>query len=183
MNKKIMALGIVGTLGLAGVILVPLAVSAATTTTNTTVSEFVQQLAAKLGIDQGTVQTAVDSVKTDMKATRDAQVKADIATAVTNSKLTQRQADLLIAQMGVQLDPPTKDTQVDPSTLTEAQRQAQMQANRTAREQAMVDKLNASGLNTTVDELKAAEDAARTAGIRMMGGRGEFGGHGFGMMR
>ena len=164
-------------------IAMPIAAFAATATTQGTT--FVQMLAQKLGLDQSTVQTAVDSVKTDMQTTQAAQYKTEVATAVTDGKLTQRQADLLLAIQDVQstLTPAERPTQTDPSTLTQEQRQAQMTAERTAMEQKLVDALNAKGLNTTSDEVTAARTAAQTAGLRGgfgMGGRGGMRGGNFG---
>ena len=187
MNKKLVIASVLGTGVLAVGALVPIAVFAQTATDSTSVSTFVQKLADKLGIDQNTVQTALDSVKTDMQAERVAQFKTDVSQAVTDGKLTQRQADILLGVEDVMptLAKPIPDTSVDLSTLTEDQRKAQMDTMRTQMDQSIVDALNAKGLATTVSELQSAQDAARTAGLRagfgghVRGPGGEFG-FGFG---
>jgi len=181
MNKNLVALGLVGILGLAGAIAIPIIVSADDTTTSN-VSSFVQKLADKLGVDQTTVQVAVDSARSDIKTEMDAQVATEISDAVIAGTLTQRQADILNAVKELELGLGFGSNRPDMSAfqgLTQEERQAQMQQSRVEREQSIVDQLNESGLNTTVEELQSSQEAARDAGIRVNGGRG-FGGFGKG---
>lgn len=182
-RKKLIAAsvaGVIGTVVMGGLLLAPLAVSAATITNGQTT--FIQKLAAKLGISESTVQTAVTSVRDEMKTERDAQIQTEINTAVTTGKLSQRQADLLNAEMKYgeevknSLTPPTPD-----SSLTQEQRKVKMEEFRNQMESALVQKLNDNGLNTTANELKAAREAARSAGIMGLGGKGMGMGRG-GMM-
>src|SRR5260221_13315718 len=116
-----------------------------------------------------------------MKAERDAQYKSDLAQAVTDGKITQRQSDILTALISVEPVKPDASQKPDLSNLTDAERKAKMDAFRTQMEQTLVDTLNTNGLNTTVTELQAAHDAARVAGLK--GHFGGPGGHkGFGIM-
>ncbi|MFS8130365.1 MAG: hypothetical protein ACMG57_00135 [Candidatus Dojkabacteria bacterium] len=178
--KKKLLLGAIGiaVIGAIGAIAPTLAYAA---TNSTTPSTFVTKLAEKLGIDVTTVQTAVDSTKTDIKADNDATRKTEIAQAVTDGKLTQRQADILIAQMDIQLTKPDDSTRPDFSTMTEEQRKAAMETMKTEREQAEVDALNAKGLATTLEEVQATRSAAQTAGLAKGPGMGREMGHRFGM--
>lgn len=168
--------------------LAPLAVYAAETTTNPQDS-FIQKLAEKLGIDVTTVQTAFDSTQDEIRTEMEAQQAEEIAQAVTDGTLTQRQADILngISDAMERLKPETgeapTDVKEDLSDLTEEERDAKFQEMRDAHDQELVDALNEAGLNTTLEEVQSTQQAARDAGIRagmhMRGGPGRgFGGPG-----
>ncbi|MEP7103310.1 MAG: hypothetical protein ABI721_01200 [Candidatus Dojkabacteria bacterium] len=165
MKKKLLvgALGIAA-IGALGVIAPSLVFAAADTGTPT---EFVQRLATKLGLDVTTVQDAVSSVHIDLKAERDAARKTEIAQAVTAGKLTQRQADILIAMIDVmpELKANQTDQKPDLSGLTETQRKAKMNEMRTRMGQSIVDALNAKGLNTTLEEVQSTIQAQKDAGF------------------
>ena len=181
--KKKLLLGAIGiaVIGAIGVIAPTLAYAA---TDSTTPSTFVTKLAEKLGIDVNTVQTAVDSTRTEIKAENDATRKTEIAQAVTDGKLTQRQADILDAMRDVEPIKPADDTtKPDLSTMTQDERKAAMDAMKVQRDQAMLDALNAKGLNTTLDEVQTALTAARTAGLAKGPGMGRGMGFGFEMGR
>ncbi|MEO6728406.1 MAG: hypothetical protein ABIM99_00630 [Candidatus Dojkabacteria bacterium] len=173
--KKKLLLGAIG-IGVIGAISAIAPTLAYAATDSTTPSTFVTKLAEKLGIDVSTVQTAVDATKTDIKAENDATRKTEIAQAVTDGTLTQRQADILIAEMDIEPSKPAVDsTKPDFSTMTEEERKAAIETMKTEREQAVVDALNEKGLATTLEEVQATREAARTAGLAKGPG---FRGHG-----
>ena len=170
--------------------IVPLAVYAAETTTNPQDS-FVQKLAEKLGIDATTVEDAVESAHEDMRAEMEAKREEEINQAVTDGKLTQRQADILLAiddaMESLKTEAGTEPTVIqkeDLSDLSEEEREAKLEEFRAAHDQELVDALNEAGLNTTIEELQAAQDAARDAdvgfgfSVKVDGPIGP-GGHGF----
>lgn len=182
MNKKLL-LGAIGiaAIGVIGVVAPTLAYAATDTTTQST---FIEKLAAKLGIDTTTVQTAVDATRSEIKSEIDATRKTEIAQAVTGGKITQRQADILIAEMSIEPTKPDDSTRPDFSTMTEEERKAAMETMKTEREQAEVDALNNAGLNTTLEEVQATRTAAQSAGLAKgpgMGRHGGFGGPGMGL--
>jgi len=163
--KKKLLLGAIGIAAIGGIGLIAPTLAYAATD-STTPSTFVTKLAEKLGIDVTTVQNAVDSTKTDIKAERDAERKIEIAQAVTDGKLTQRQADILNAMMDVEPSKPADDTtKSDLSTMTEEERKEAMDAFKTEREQTMVDALNNAGLNTTLEEVQSTLKVAHDAGL------------------
>jgi len=177
MNKRLVALGLVGTLGLAGAISVPIIISA-DDTTETDVSGFVQKLAGNLGLDQSVVQSAFDSTHAQIRSEVKAEVTTEIVNAVTAGTLTQRQADILTAVQNLEMNPPAeagRPENAGQGNSTHEERQSQMEQMRAERHQSIVDQLNESGLNTTVDELEAAQEAAKSAEVRLMGGFGERG--------
>jgi len=170
MNKKNLMIAGAMALGLGAVTLVPIGLVSAQVSTqaNTT---FVAKLAERLGISQDTVQTAVDSTKKELKTERDAQRTEAIAQAVTNGKLTQRQADILN-----KMDE-ARDSLRD--SMTKQERQAEREADKdltkeerkAKMETQLVDTLNQSGLNTNAEEVTATIEAAKNADI-LKGGKG-----------
>jgi len=84
-NKKLILAGgiVTGVLGLVTLIVPVAAANSSSAQSNS----FVHDLASKLGIKDSTVQTAVTSVQSDLKASRDAQYKASLATAVVKLPL------------------------------------------------------------------------------------------------
>lgn len=148
-------------------------------------SSFIEKLAQKLGIDQSTVETAVEAVRGEIRDEIEVKVDEEIASLVTEGTLTQRQADLLNGAQDVHdelresesIERPSRDEMKD---LTEEERKAKMEEFKTQMEQTVVDKLNEKGYNTSVEEFEAAKEAAKEAGLKMMGGhrggpRGEMG--------
>lgn len=185
MNKKLLLFGVVGSIGMGAAAILPIAVSAQLAQ-NEGATTFVQQLAAKLGIDQATVQTAFDSVQSDMKAERDAKADAEIAQAVTDGKITQRQADILNGLQEIELVKPeegTMPTREEMESMTDEEREAQRTAIETEMTQKVVDSLNAAGLNTNADEVKATREAAREANLNILGFGFHIGGPKGGMMK
>lgn len=173
--KKKQILGAIGiaAIGTFGVIAPTLAYAA--TDTNTT-NTFVEKLAAKLGIDVTTVQTAFDTTHDEIKSERDTERKAEIAQAVTDGTLTQRQADILYAMMDYQPEKPTEiSSKEDLSSLTEEERKAKFDEIKTERDEAQVDALNNAGLNTTLEEVQSTMEAAQSAGLAKGPGFGRGG--------
>lgn len=165
MNKKLI-LGVVATtLVLGAAALVPISAAAQEAATGST---FIQKLAAKLGIQETTLESAFTDVRSEMEAERIAKLKTEVNTLVTSGKLTQRQADLLIATAEIrpeirsEMTPPNKE---DLSSLTEEERKAKMDEMRDTMEQNLIDALNEKGLNTSKEELSETREAAKSAGL------------------
>lgn len=152
----------VGILGISAV-LVPIAISADTTDSN--ISIFVQKLASKLGMNEDVVQNAVTSVKDEFRLERQSERKAQIETAVSEGKITQRQADILISIMELNLERPNRGNLEELRSLSPEERQSRQDEFRAQREQEVVDALNATGINVTREELESAKTAAKDAGI------------------
>jgi hypothetical protein len=169
--KLILATATIGVLG--AFALIPIGALAADAATNREAA-LATKLAAKLGIDVAKVQTALTDVHSELHAERTAEFKAELKAAQTAGKLTARQVELLTAVM--EIKPEVREdvliTKEEMQNLTEAQRQAKMGEMRTQMEQKLIDALKAKGITTTADELKSANEAARTAGVHggMMGG-------------
>jgi hypothetical protein len=102
-------------------------------------------------------------------------IKTSISSAVTNGKLTQRQGELLTAQIenmaSMKPDKAPNTTGTNQGTPAAAP-----QGGQSDMLQKTVDILNEKGLATTLTELQAAQNAATNAGIQMPGGRGPQGG-------
>jgi hypothetical protein len=178
MNKKFLFAGVLGSGLVVFSLLVPTLVAAQVADSDNGVTTFVQKLAEKLGIDQSTVQDAVDSVHDEIKSEKDAEYTTEVNQSVTDGEITQRQADILLAMLDIE---PTKPDATDLPTreemesMTQEEREAQRETMHTQMQQTIVDALNANGLNTTVEEFQSTQEAARSAGLR-----GGFGikGHG-----
>lgn len=183
MKKKLIVTGLVATGVLGTAILAPITAFAQASDTGDT---FVSKLAAALGIEETQVQTAVESVRDDMHAERQAELTAAINQAVTDGELTQRQADILLTMQTIREAEMANREESPPAepdeSLTEEERRVEMETRRAEHEQEMLAALNASGLNTTQEEVKAANEAARDAGLKILRmGRGGPGGHGMGL--
>ncbi len=170
---------VVGLVGTAGA----LTVAHAATTTNSTVSNFISQVATKIGISSDKLQAAVDSTRTDIQT-------QTLSTAVTSGKMTQAQADVLQkietyrqteqsteTAAARQTEMTARKTAMDalPSTATPTERQAAMQKIEDQNNQTM-----ATALGIDISTINDALTAAKTAGIGGpgMGGRGMGGGRG-----
>ena len=166
MNKKNLLIGSFAVVALAVGALIPIGVYAATQSDSTTT--FVQKLATKLGIDQAKVQSAVSDVHSEMKAEREAVRQVEIAKAVSDGKLTQRQAEILKALQEIREDIKPADkpaNKQDLKNLSKVERQAKMEEFRKAMDQKLVDALNAKGLKTTIEEIQATHKALKDAGL------------------
>jgi hypothetical protein len=150
--------------------IVPIAVFAQTQ--DSTGSSFVQRLANKLGLDQSVVETAVDDVHEEIEAEMEAERAAAINQAVTDGKLTQRQADILNAvndaHEGLRDEVRPVDIKENFEDMTQAEREAQMDTMKAEMDQKLLDAVNANGLNATTEEIQAAHEAAREAGVMKM---------------
>lgn len=102
-----------------------------------------------------------------MKSERDAELKTEINTAVSEGKITQRQADILTAMLDYRPEnPENTERPGDFDSLTKEERQVAMEARRSEIQQSQLNTLNEAGLNTSLDELQSEQEAARDAGIR-----------------
>lgn len=99
MRKALVISGIVGTVGLAGVASAA-TVAAATDTTKSGdhMSSLVEEIASKFSLDKTKVQAVFDEQREAHQAEREQETKERLATAVTEGKLTQAQADMITAK-------------------------------------------------------------------------------------
>ena len=105
--------------------------------------------------------------------------KTQIIAAVSSGKLTQRQGDLLTAELDSRANftPGQRPTGAGQGFPGENGAPVSMPVGgQNAFLQRTVDTLNESGLNTTLTELEEAHTAAQSAGIQMNGGFGQRGG-------
>ena len=125
MNKKLVIVGVVATVGLAG-----LGTAAHATTQSSGSGNLVDALVKKFNLDKSEVEKVFDEQHQARQAERDQRVKDDLAQFVKDGKLTQDQADKLLAKRAeLEKNRPTKQGQ-----MTETERQAhqqQMQQKRT----------------------------------------------------
>jgi hypothetical protein len=177
MNKSIksfLAIGaVIIALGATGAYTLSRVAAADNTTVTTTVTDFMSRLATKLGISSDTLQQAVTDTRSETH-------NENITAALTAGTLTQAQADVL------------NQIETYKASLTDAQRQAEMDARRTQMEslktsteterQAAMQQLEDQEIKDlaaaiSVDEatVKDAMTAAKTAGLGCFGGKG-FGG-------
>ena len=169
MKRKNIAIASIGVVTLGSLaLLLPLGVYAAESSSSS-VTSFVQKLSAKLGIDENTVQAAVDSTKEELRSEYGAFRSSKIADAVTAGKLTQRQADILNAIHNVKeslktntLEKPLKG---ELRGLTESERIAKRESMRNEMDQILVGALNKEGLNTSLEEIQSTQEAAQNAGL------------------
>lgn len=166
-SKKQMFAGALASSVLGLSLLVPGVAMANAANTDTAMSTFVQKLAIKLGVDESKVKSAFTEVHDYIKSEKDAEYKTKLADAVESGKLTQRQADILTALLDIKPEEPSEDTKPqDLSNLTEDERKARMEKIRTKMLEEIVTKLNEKGLNTNAEEVKAAQETARSAGLK-----------------
>jgi len=177
-NKKLL-LGAMGIAVIGGVsTLVPLGVYAAENSEE--VNTFVQKLAARLGMEESAIESAVENVRVEIHDERSAERETALSQAVIDGTLTERQAQILNGlDEAMQATRPGEGERLERkglSSLTQEQREAQFSEQKEEREQEVVDALNEQGLNTTIDELESTREAARNAnidlGIRIGKGRG-----------
>lgn len=177
MNKKFVAVASFFAVG-AGLVAVPF-VSAQVANSNQ--GKFVSILAENLGVEESTVQTAVDSTRETMHSEMEAQRAEDISTAVSDGKITQRQADIQNAIHEImeakrengdfQNGRPADFEEV--KDMTQDERQAFMQEKRAEIDATLVTELNTKGLNTNLEEVTATREALKDAGIAgPKGGKG-----------
>ena len=165
MKKKILTIAAVGILGLAAVML-PIAALAQTLPAPT---EFIAKLAKKLGIEQTKVETAFSEINTEFHTERMTELKSQLQKYVDEGKLTQREADLLFAvadlrfEIKAEIQPPLDKEELQ--NLTMEEHHAKMEELQDKIIQQIVEGLNEKGFNTSVEELKSAQDKARELGV------------------
>lgn len=165
-NKKLTMLTIAGvtTLGLA--VATPTIVSAQIADGDA--SEFVQQLAEKLGISEDAVQSAVDEIKDERQAERQAERQEAIDAAVESGELSQEQADLIAALQEVRENiekPENELTREEMQALTEEEREALREEMKAERQQVTIDALAEAGYTVTADQLEELREATEELGI------------------
>ena len=98
MKKQLLAIGVMTTVGLAGVTGMAIAGATNNSSQNDPMSSLVSALATKFNLKSADVQAVFDANRTQMQAQREQQVKDQIAQLVTDGKLTQAQADKINAK-------------------------------------------------------------------------------------
>ena len=164
MKKKLLIAGAAATLGLAG-----LGVTAYAATTDGG-NGLVEAIASKFNLNKDEVQKVFDEQKSKMDAEREQRIKDELATLVKEGKLTQEQADKLIAKRAEmekdrEANRPDKDGK-KPSEMTDAEREAK--------------KKEMEAKKTELDTWLKEQGISAEYGRFLMGGRGGPGGHGMG---
>jgi hypothetical protein len=127
MKKKLMVAATVATIGIGG-LGASVAHAATSTTTGTSI---VDKLVAKFGLKKADVQAVFDAERAERQAARLTQLQTKLATAVTDGKITQTQSDAIVAKF--KENQATRDANKDTmDTLTDTERKAKMDAERTA---------------------------------------------------
>ncbi len=135
---------------------------------------FVQMLSQKLGVEQSKVESAVTQVRESMHETREAEMKAAVATAVKEGKLTTRQATILDKMHGIREEDREK-------ALAAGERPAAGRGTQEERQAEMISDLKTAGLEVSQQELTQLHETMSELklGGRGMGDQG-FGGQGMG---
>lgn len=161
--KKHLAAAVLVT-GIASAGLVGASVANAATTTNgaNPMSSLVDAIAGKFNLNKTDVQAVFDEQHSKMEATREAEVKAEIAQLVKDGKLTQAQADAILAKRA-ELDKERDTNRTADQNLTDAERQAKRDERRKA-----------------LDKWAADNNIPIEYRYLLKGGHGGHGGHGSG---
>jgi len=168
MKKHLLVAGAVTTVGLAGLAGATVANAETNGSTSTNpMSSLVDAISSKFNLNKTDVQKVFDEQRTKMDATREQQVKDQVAQLVKDGKLTQAQADKINAKRA-ELDKQRQADMTANQNLTEAQRQAKRDEMRTqmdAKKTELDTWLKDNGIDTQYAYL-------------LMGGRGGHGGPG-----
>ena len=125
-------------------------------------SSLVDAIAGKFNLNKTDVQAVFDEQHSKMEATREAEVKAEIAQLVKDGKLTQAQADAILAKRA-ELDKERDTNRTADQNLTDAERQAKRDERRKA-----------------LDKWAADNNIPIEYRYLLKGGHGGHGGHGSG---
>jgi hypothetical protein len=128
MKKKLMIVATVATIGV-GALGVGVA-NAAASTSGTTGTSIVDKIAAKFGLKKADVQAVFDQDHADHEATELTDLQTKLKTAVTDGKLTQAQSDAIVTEFK-SLESSRHANRSKMSTMTDAERKAAMDAERT----------------------------------------------------
>lgn len=174
MKKQLMIAGTVASLGIAGLLG---GAAFATTQSNSAdgMDGLVNAIATKFNLKTADVQAVFDANRTQMEAQREQQVKDQVAQLVKDGKLTQEKADKINAKRA-ELEKEHDANRAADQNLTEAERQAKMEARRTEMETK----------KTALDTWMKDNGIDTQYGYLLMGGgkgHGGPGGHGRQMMQ
>lgn len=158
MKKQLAIAGLVAGIATAGITGVGIA-SAATTSTSSTnpMSSLVDAIASKFNLNKSDVQAVFDQQKAKNEADRETKVKEEVAQLVKDGKITQAQADKINAKRA-ELEKQREADRTTNQNLSETDRKAKMEAERTALEQWAKD----NGIST--DYLKYVHGGGRGHG-------------------
>lgn len=131
MKKHFAIAATAATIGLAGLGAgVAHAATSDSTTKSDPMSSLVDKIATEFNLNKTEVQQVFDTQKTEMQAERETQVKADVAKLVTDSKITQAQADLINAKRE-ELQKQRETNKASFESMTKTERKAAMDKNKT----------------------------------------------------
>jgi hypothetical protein len=172
MERKKLLLASAATVAISGLALAATFPMVALAESAATGSSFAQILAQKLGIEESKVESALTATRDQLRSQRQAETAEELAQAVKDGKLTQRQADLLLAEMKAHesLRPETgeRPQRLDRSelqNLTAEQRKAKLEEMKAQMQAKLLEAMKSQGVTTSIDELDAAREAARKADI------------------
>jgi hypothetical protein len=146
---------------------------------------FVSRLAAKLGINESDVNTAMDEVRTEVQAEREAERAETITQALDDGKLTEKQAEILNALEDINVNRGRPEDWEEWKEYTPEQKEALQEARHELIQQDRIDALYEQGIEVTQEEMDNLHDVMEELGIGMYGARsngGQRGGMGQGMM-
>lgn len=147
MKRQLVAVGIATAVSVTGLAGMGIANAATDSTSSTNpMSSMVDAIATKFNLNKSDVQAVFDSQHTKMEASREADVKADVAQLVTDGKLTQDQADKINAKRAeLEKEREANKPSATDTTTTREQRKVEMDAKRTELETWAKD----NGIDTT----------------------------------
>ena len=131
MKKYLVAAGIIAATSAAGLTGLSVANAATGNSANDPMSSLVSAIASKFNLKTSDVQAVFDAQKATMDATREQEVKDQIAQLVKDGKLTQAQADALNTKRTA-LQKEMETNRTSDQSLTSTQRQAKMEERKTA---------------------------------------------------
>lgn len=130
MKKRLVTAGIAALVGVTGLTGAAVASAATDTSSTNPMSNLVEAIATKFNLKQTDVQAVVDAERAEMRASRESEVKAEIAQLVADGKLTQAQADKINAKRA-ELQKEHQAVRAAATQATRDERRAKMEAHRT----------------------------------------------------
>lgn len=131
-KQSLLVGGAVATVGLAG--LGSLGVASAANNSTDPQSSIIEKLASKFNLNKEEVQKVFDEERTAREAAREARIKEKLDQLVTDKKITQEQADKLVAK-AKELKEAREAKREDFKNKSEAERKQAVEAERTALKQ------------------------------------------------
>lgn len=127
--------------------------------TSDTIPQFVKTVASKIGVDEQVLFEAMQETRTEERTQRQEDRKVEISQAVSEGKLTQRQADILNKMMELR---EAKIEEEGPREFRQEKRQ--MRKNGELKDNLLTE-LNNAGMNVTEEELKELHETMVELGL------------------